>query len=381
MFDTLIQYGSLTGDTQYNGIASQALLAQQGPNGDFMPPNQTKSEGNDDQSIWALAALSAAEAQLAAPAASSWVSFAENVFNEQIARWDSKTCGGGLRWQILVFNNGYDYKNTASNGLFFELASRLAQYTGNDTYSTWASTAFKWSQNIGFVDEKWDVFDGAQVSTNCSDINKLQESLYAGAYISGAAYMYNTTGGDSDWKDALDGLLNRTLSVFFPDGILTEIACEAQGTCSTDMRAFKGLLAQRLVKTIQVAPYTFPTIQPLLLSSAQAAAKACSETTCQLSWNGKQSGDGQGGVGEQLDALSVVQALLAQDATPVTKQQEGNNATVPASGTSSASGTQAGASSGTPTASPQGTSAATKLGGLGISTFMALSISLALLIN
>lgn len=57
LFDTLINYWHLTGDSQYNSLVSEGLIFQQGPNGDFMPPNQTKSEGNDDQAIWALAAM------------------------------------------------------------------------------------------------------------------------------------------------------------------------------------------------------------------------------------------------------------------------------------------------------------------------------------
>jgi mannan endo-1,6-alpha-mannosidase len=71
MFDTLIQYWHLTGDSQYNTIVTQGLLAQQGPNGDYIPPNQTSIEGNNDQSTWALTAVSAAEAQFGEPQGTS----------------------------------------------------------------------------------------------------------------------------------------------------------------------------------------------------------------------------------------------------------------------------------------------------------------------
>lgn len=40
----LIDYQAYTSDDQYQGVVEQALLAQIGPNQDFMPPNQTKEE-------------------------------------------------------------------------------------------------------------------------------------------------------------------------------------------------------------------------------------------------------------------------------------------------------------------------------------------------
>jgi mannan endo-1,6-alpha-mannosidase len=95
-----------------------------------MPANQTKSEGNDDQGFWGMAAMSAAETKFPDPPSTSpgWVALAQAVFNTQAVRWDSTTCGGGLRWQIFTFNNGYTYKNSISNGCFFNLGSRLAMY-------------------------------------------------------------------------------------------------------------------------------------------------------------------------------------------------------------------------------------------------------------
>lgn len=60
MFGALIDYWYYTGDDQYNAIVTQGLLHQVGPNNDFMPPNQTKTEGNDDQAFWGIATMSAA---------------------------------------------------------------------------------------------------------------------------------------------------------------------------------------------------------------------------------------------------------------------------------------------------------------------------------
>ena len=44
MFDQMIHYWFYTGDDTYNDIVTQALLAQVGPDNDYMPPNQTKTE-------------------------------------------------------------------------------------------------------------------------------------------------------------------------------------------------------------------------------------------------------------------------------------------------------------------------------------------------
>jgi mannan endo-1,6-alpha-mannosidase len=179
MFDTLIQYWHLTGDSEYNSIVTDGLVAQQGPHSDFMPLNYTNTEGNDDQAFWALAAMSAAEAKLPEPQNTSWVGLADEVFNNQVLRWDDAFCDGGLRWQIFPYLTGYNYKATISNGAFFQLASRLARYTGNSTYSDWAAKAYDWTKSIGFINDDWSVFDGAHVESECTDINKVQFSYVA----------------------------------------------------------------------------------------------------------------------------------------------------------------------------------------------------------
>lgn len=369
LFSTLLQYWQLTEDNQYNDLVSQALVFQQGPNGDFMPPNQTKSEGNDDQATWALAAMSAAELKFPEPAGTSWISLAEAVFNEQAERWDTATCNGGLRWQIFAFNSGYNYKNSISNGDFFQLASRLARYTGNVTYSDWATKVYDWSTEVGFIDEKFSVYDGTDTSTNCTSINHIQFSYVAGTYIAGAAYLYNSTSGSSQWKTTLDGLLNQTLSLFFSDDIATEISCEAQNTCSVDMYAFKGILAQQLVDTIQTAPYTSSQILPKLTTTAQAAATACGTGSCGFAWGPSASGNTTG-LGQQLSALSYVQALLVHQGAGVVTGSTGGSTE---NATSTSSGTIPGTNS-TSTTPPIST--VTKSGAIGNTASIAVTAAL-----
>lgn len=193
MFGVLIDYWYFTGDSAYNDIITQAMLHQVGPNNDFMPPNQTTTEGNDDQSFWGMAAMTAAESLYPdpPPGQPQWLALAQAVFNTQAARWDPTSCGGGLKWQIFAFNKGYDYKNTISNGAFFNMASRLAVYTGNKTYADWAEKMWDWVGTVGLRDDKYNFFDGSDDTLNCTQRDHTQWTYNAGTFLVGAANMYN----------------------------------------------------------------------------------------------------------------------------------------------------------------------------------------------
>lgn len=193
MFGALIDYFYYTGDSTYNDVTTQGMLFQTGDDHNYMTPNQTKTEGNDDQGFWGMAAMAAAEQNFPDPPKDQpqWLALAQGVFNTQAARWDTQFCTGGLRWQIFTFNTGYDYKNTISNGVFFNLGARLAMYTGNQSYADWATKTFDWVQAVGFMDSNYHFYDGAHTELNCSDINKVQWTYNAGVFLLGAANMYN----------------------------------------------------------------------------------------------------------------------------------------------------------------------------------------------
>jgi mannan endo-1,6-alpha-mannosidase len=189
-FNTLIEYYGLTNDSQFNARISQALQHQLGDFDAFMPANQTSTLGNDDQSFWGLASLSAHEAQLSAPATGSWLEFAKNVFDTQAMRWDTTSCNGGLKWQIFSFNDGYNYKNSASNGQFFLLAARLADLTGNATYAEWANKVYSWTTDVGLVTDDHHVYDGTDDRKDCSEVNQLRWTSNHAEFTEGAALMY-----------------------------------------------------------------------------------------------------------------------------------------------------------------------------------------------
>lgn len=317
MFMTLIDYWRYTGDTSYNDVISQALLFQVGPNRDFMPPNQTKDEGNDDQGFWAMAAMLAAETNFPNPPPEQpqWLALAQAVFNEMVSRWDNSTCGGGLRWQIFQFNSGFTYKNSIANGCFFNLAARLARYTGNQTYADWADTIWNWENSIvHLIDDTYHIYDGASDTENCTGIDKLQWTYNAGIYLHGAANMYNFTEGDPIWEERVSGILNTSTSVFFVNQIMTEQACEKIHTCDTDQLSFKAYFSGWLASTAVLASFTYPQITPLLSTSAKNAALQCSGgatgTQCGFQWTLGAAFDGNTGLGQQMSALGAIHSAL-----------------------------------------------------------------------
>jgi mannan endo-1,6-alpha-mannosidase len=193
-FDSLINYWSLSGDASVVKTIQEGVLFQAGPDYSFMPPNQSKSLGNDDQSIWGHAAMTAAEVgfPIATDQNLSWLQLAQRVFDSQVPRWDTSSCNGGLRWQIYTFNNGYNYKNSVSNGLFFELAARLARFTGNQTYTAWAQKSLDWSRAVGLVDEQYSIFDGTDDLLNCTQFDHVQWSMNLGIYMKASSYLANS---------------------------------------------------------------------------------------------------------------------------------------------------------------------------------------------
>jgi mannan endo-1,6-alpha-mannosidase len=337
MWGGLVDYWAYTADPSYNPTITQALLAQVGPDKNYMPPAYFSSLGNDDQAFWALAVLSAAESGFPSPSADpqlQWLALAEAVFNTQAPRWETETCGGGLRWQIFASNAGYDYKNTVSNGAFFLISARLARYTGNATYVEWAERAWDWMATIGLFDSDYNVFDGTDEKINCTELNHIAWTYNPAILIHGTANLYNYTNGSAVWQERTSGLLRATIRNFYrmPNAtdILFEAACEPPNTCNNDQYSFKAYLSRFLGKTSVLAPYTLPAIRTLLTTSASAIAEACSagidDATCGQKWY-VGGYDGNPGIGQQMSALEGVVGLVAVLPMPPAIQEGSSNAT------------------------------------------------------
>lgn len=341
MWGGLIDYFSYTGDGSYVLATIQGLIAQKGPNNDYIVPEHKFDEvstnknrprmcvtdppeqGNDDQAFWGLALMSALENQYPSPPSDQpqWLHLAEALFNHQASLWDTASCNGGLKWQIYPENAyGYDYKNSVSTGSFFQMAARLARYTGDQKYFDWAIKAWDWCQAVGLIGPVYDVYDGTNDKLNCREVDHTQWSYNVAIFLEGAAALYNLTGSDL-WRQRTAGLLDASIVFFSPfpnaSNIMYEAACETYGNCNTDQLSFKAYLARWLAKTSVLAPFTSSSIRPMLEASAQAAAASCSGgldgVTCGTKWF-VGAWDGTWGAGQQLAALEVVQALLVADA-------------------------------------------------------------------
>lgn len=298
-------------DIIYDGIYHQA-----GSNMNFMPSNQSQTEGNDDQGVWALALINAAELQFKDPP-HTWISMTETIFDLLLSRWDTSTCGGGIRWEYKSSITGYDYKNTISNGYIFHLGARLARFTGNDTYMQISSMVWDWMADVGFIVEKENeivIYDGAHVELNCTDITSTSWSYIYGIILSGAAFAYNVT-EEEIWLNRTNSLIEGS-KFFLNNSIITETSCATGMKCNTDQRSFRSLFSRGLGLTTLMVPSTYNTIKPWLEASASGIARSCSGgddgVTCGFNWS-YDGWDGWYGLGEQLCALETILALRARD--------------------------------------------------------------------
>lgn len=297
-----------------------------------------------------MAALSAAEYNFPDPPPDQpqWLALAQAVFNTQAGRWDTSHCNGGLRWQIFQWNNGFDYKNSVSQACFFNIAARLALYTKNETYALWANRVWDWMIDSHFMTEDvFYIYDGAHIQDNCTTLTPYQWTYNAGAFLLGAAAMYNYTADSSPqdsqtWRSRTDGLLRGT-SIFFTgpeNNIMTEVACEAVHLCDVDQQSFKAYLSRWMAAATKWAPWTYNISKPLLDASATAAAAQCTGgdngRMCGLMWaNNSGQWDGTTGVGQQMAAMQVVLATMIRDqGAPVTSSTGGTSVGNPAAGAS-----------------------------------------------
>lgn len=171
-WEALLNYMVYTNDTTYQADLLSSLSTNLGTNYDFVPQSQASWEANDDQVYWVYNSLTAMEYNftalpcVAAPAGgcrNSWLAISTNAFQDFVDRWnaDSGTCGGGLKWQYNKAASGYWYKNAVTNGGFFQTAARLGRYTGNQTFTDWATKIWDWSSTIKIISSDYHVGDGA----------------------------------------------------------------------------------------------------------------------------------------------------------------------------------------------------------------------------
>lgn len=187
----------------------------------------------------------------------------------------------------------------------------------------------------------------------------------------GTAAMYTITNGTEQtlWQTRTQGLIDAS-EVFFENGIMYEAACEQAGTsagnCDQDQLSFKAYLARWMAATAQLVPSTSSQIMALLKTSAAAAALQCdggtTGTTCGEHWTANATYDGTYGVGQQMSALSVIQAnLITNAAVLVTNDTGGTSQGNAAAGSSSSSNSDGSTTSVTTTGDKAGAGILTAL--------------------
>lgn len=312
----LVNVWHFCGNTTFEHVTYTSLMFQRGDANDYIPSNQSTSEGNDDQGFWGIAAMDAAERNFTNPPSSEpgWLALVQAVVATMNARWDTEHCGGGLRWQIFTWNNGYNYKNTVSNGCLFHLAARLARYTNNETYVQIAEKTWDWLVTVDLVNIlglTYNVYDGATTDSACKSFTQYEWTYNYGLLISGAAYLYSHTNNQT-WLGHVKNLLTTIEASFFKNKVMYERACEDAGTCNNDQKSFKSVFSRFLSQTAALVPDVYDDIRPLIVASAQAAAKACTGpgNACGVKWTTGQY-DGETGLGQQISAMEVITSLLA----------------------------------------------------------------------
>jgi len=95
----MMGYWHATKDESYTNVMIEALVSQFGPNYDFDRPEEAFDTGNDDQAFWVFVAMAAAEYGFPLPPAPApgWHVIAQNAWNDYVYRWNTQTCGGGLK--------------------------------------------------------------------------------------------------------------------------------------------------------------------------------------------------------------------------------------------------------------------------------------------
>jgi len=116
-----------------------------------------------------------------------------------------------------------------------------------------------------------------------------------------------------------------------------EVACEPSGNCDTDQQSFKAYLSRWMAASTKVAPFVSDLVSTLLTDSAAAAAKSCTGgddgVTCGTKWT-TGTWDNTWGVGQQMNALEVIQGLLIDQVSgPVSNLTGGISQGDPSAGT------------------------------------------------
>jgi mannan endo-1,6-alpha-mannosidase len=227
--------------------------------------------------------LTAAEKNFAPTGPVPWATMAQNVFQQQTTRWDKDKCNGGMKWKILEGDgtDGWHYKSTIANGLFFQMAARLALLTKSADIKAWAVKSYDWTVSVGLITPQFDVYDGtddAKGENGCVDVNHNMWSYNVGVFMYGSAVMAKLT-GEEEWLGRTKGLIASAKRNFVNEetGELWEAQCEADGSCDSDQVSFKGTLARWLGATAELLPELKDSVSEIIGGASSIATAGTAE--------------------------------------------------------------------------------------------------------
>jgi len=115
----------------------------------------------------------------------------QSIFDALLPDWEVDTCAGGIRLGLSEVDADYIIKSSSTNGAFFNLAARLALFTGNSTYAGWAALSWDWAVTVGLISRDFQIYSDVSTSTNCTGGDRTKWSYETTLYLLGGATLYN----------------------------------------------------------------------------------------------------------------------------------------------------------------------------------------------
>lgn len=239
----IAEYMLSTGSTEYLDMAAFTVETQRAPldwwpegDGDF------RADSTDDTGWWALALASLYQLT----GKSEYLDLAKEDEAYMYNYWDTRTCGGGLIWNIP----SQTYHNAISNELYLELTATLHNLIPGDTlYLDRAMQEWEWFKNTGMINSGGLINDGLTEDDSCVNNGQPIWSYNQGVILAGLVQLSTAT-GDTSYIDTARSIADAVVNdaSLSPNGILTEYACATADECEPNGTAFKGIFMRGLAK-------------------------------------------------------------------------------------------------------------------------------------
>ncbi|KAI2624461.1 putative glycosyl hydrolase [Xylaria nigripes] len=237
------EYMLATGSQEYVDLADFTVEVQRAPlnwwpsgGGDF------RADSTDDTGWWALALTTLYQVT----GESVYLEIAKEDEAYMYNYWDTRTCGGGLIWNVP----SKTYHNAISNELYLELTATLHNLIpGDEYYLSQALKEWNWFKATGMINSAGLVNDGLTEDNSCVNNGQPVWSYNQGVILAGLVQLSAAT-GDESYLRVARGIADAVVrdASLSPSGILTEHACATPDQCEPNGTAFKGIFMRGLAK-------------------------------------------------------------------------------------------------------------------------------------